>query len=76
MNGCCTRIRADDGVLDQVAVERAMQGLTTSLTKNERKLVIWRLHNRRGWGLDRISTHLGYSRTQIAELLASARGNQ
>lgn len=74
MNGCCQRLRHDDGVIDGEAVARAMQGLNTELTRNERKLVIWRLANRRGWGLDRISQHLGYSRSQVAELLATARG--
>lgn len=76
VNGCCSRTRVDDGVLDTVAIERAMQGLTTALTRRERSLTVWRLANRRGWGLDRISQHLGYSRSQVAELLASARGNQ
>lgn len=76
MNGCCTATRPDDGVLDHVAVERAMMGQRTALTRTERKLVIWRLNQRKGWGLDLISRHLGYSRSQVAELLASARGNQ
>lgn len=72
MNGCCQRLRPDDGVMDKVAVERAMQGLNTELTRDERKLVIWRLHQTRGWGLDRISQHLGYSRSKVSELLADA----
>lgn len=74
MNGCCTQIVADDGIIDHIRVERAMQGQSTPLTVRERKLTIWRLANQRQWGLDRISAHLGYSRSQIAEHLASARG--
>lgn len=72
MNGCCTRTRPDDGVIDGEAVNRAVQGLQTALTRNERKLAVWRLHNTRGWGLDLISRHLGYSRSQVSELLGSA----
>jgi hypothetical protein len=75
VNGCCTSTRREDGIIDTVNVERAMQGLTTSLTRRERTLTVWRLHNVRGWGLDRISQHLGYSRSSVAEILASARGN-
>lgn len=76
MNGCCRATRTDDGVMDTIAIERAMQGLTTALTRRERTLTVWRLAQRNGWGLDRISAHLGYSRSQVAEILASARGNR
>lgn len=76
MNGCCSRLRPGHGI-DGTAVERAIQGQTIDLTRDERKLVIWRLKKERGWGLDRISEHLGYSRTKVAEvLIASARGSQ
>lgn len=74
MNGCCTRTRPGNDI-DHVVVERAIQGLPTELTRNERTLTVWRLSVRRGWGLDRISAHLGYSRTQCAEILAAARSN-
>lgn len=76
MNGCCSSTRHDDGTIDSIAIERAIQGLTTSLTRRERTLTVWRLSQRRGWGLDRISDHLGYSRTKVAEILASARAGQ
>lgn len=73
VNGCCTQILPDDGILDNVRIERAIQGQRTALTRRERSLTVWRLANRNQWGLDRISAHLGYSRSQVAELLASAR---
>ena len=66
-------MRPDDGLIDNEAISRAMQGLTVSLSRRERAWLIWRLHTERGWGLDRISQHLAYSRSQIAVLLASAR---
>lgn len=72
MNGCCASTRHDDGTIDTVAIERAIMGQRTALTRKERTLTVWRLHLRKGWGLDRISDHLGYSRTQVAEILASA----
>lgn len=75
MNGCCNRTRAGTDI-DHVVVERAIQGLPTELTRPERTLTVWRLSQTRGWGLDRISAHLGYSRTQVAEILASARGSK
>jgi hypothetical protein len=71
--GCCTILRPDDGNIDRVAVDRAMQGHTVRLSRRERALLILRLAHERGWGLDRIAAHIGYSRTQVAELLASAR---
>lgn len=75
MNGCCNLTRPDDGVLDRIAIERAVQGQTVTLTRRERTLTVWRLANQRGWGLDRISQHMGYSRSQVAEILASGRNN-
>lgn len=75
MNGCCSTLRAGHDV-DWAVVERAVQGQTVQLTRNERKVVIWRLANRRGWGLDKISAHVGYSRTKVAEVLQDARGNR
>lgn len=74
MNGCCTATRHDDGTIDSIAIERAIMGQTTALTRRERTLTVWRLSVRRGWGLDRISQHMGYSRTKIAEILAQGRG--
>ncbi|WP_375483292.1 hypothetical protein [uncultured Jatrophihabitans sp.] len=74
MPGCCTVLRPDDGVIDNVAVDRAMQGQRVQLSKRERAWLILRLSRERGWGLDRISQHIGYSRTEVAVLLASARG--
>lgn len=71
--GCCERLRPDDGVIDENAIERAMHGQTVALSKRERAWLIYRLHTGRGWGLDRISAHIGYSRSQVAEILASAR---
>lgn len=73
MNGCCTETLPDTGILDKIRIERAVMGQKTALTRNERSITVWRLANQRGWGLDRISQHLGYSRSQVAELLASAR---
>lgn len=75
LNGCCTRTRPGNDI-DHVVVERAIQGLSTALTRPERTLTVWRLSVKRGWGLDRISQHMGYSRTQVAEILAQGRGNQ
>lgn len=76
MNGCCTTTLPEDGVLDAIRIERAMQGQNVGLTRRERKLTVWRLANQRGWGLDRISQHLGYSRTQCAEILAAGRARR
>lgn len=73
MNGCCTTTRHDDGVLDREAINRAVQGQPTPLTRKERSMVVWRLHSERSWGLDRISAHLGYSRSSVAEILANTR---
>lgn len=71
--GCCTKLRVDDGLIDQAAVDRAMQGQTVALSRRERTWLIWRLATERRWGLDRISQHIGFSRTQVAEILASGR---
>lgn len=71
--GCCTTLRADDGLIDDVLIERAMRGQTVALSRKERAWLIFQLATKRGWGLDRISAHIGYSRTQVAEILASAR---
>jgi hypothetical protein len=76
MKGCCTQILPGDKVMDRIRIERAVQGQTTALTRDERSMVIWHLHDQRGWGLDLISQHLGFSRSQVSVLLGTARARR
>lgn len=71
MAGCCTR-RPDDGVIDGRAIDRAIQGQRVALTAKEAAVTILKLERQRGWGLDRIAQHMGYSRSRVNQIMNAA----
>lgn len=73
MTGCCAATRPEDGIIDMTAVESAIAGRRTTLTRRERALVVYRLAAKRGWGLDRIEQHVGLARSQVALILQQAK---
>lgn len=73
--GCCTR-RREDGTIDRVQIERAVAGRPAELSPTETRIAMWRLRLQRGWGLEEIANHLGYSRSLVASVLADIRRHQ
>jgi hypothetical protein len=81
--GCCSRktrkIEMDAldrrGYVDPVAVERAVYGQPIGRKVNaaEAEAIIVRLAQTRRWGLSNIASHTGYSRSQVAVVLAKHR---
>jgi hypothetical protein len=72
MTACCGR-RREDGILDSVAVSRAMDGRQTDLSPSEARVTIWRLTCQRRWGPQQIADHLGYSKARICGVLKEIR---
>jgi hypothetical protein len=78
--GCCQRKTAREldaldrkGYVDRVAVERAMAGNPVRLNRTEAEALVVRLANERRMGLKLIQQHTGYSRSQIAAILAKRK---
>lgn len=73
MTRCCAR-RPEDGVLDAENIDRAARGHNPpgGLSPTELAIVIAKL-DRAGMGLNAISAHLSYSRSQVAEILQRVR---
>lgn len=71
MTACCDR-RREDGVVDRENVRRAVQGQYARLSPREMVITVGELM-KRGMGLNDISGHLGYSRTQVHELQQRVR---
>lgn len=72
MARCCTR-RRDDGVVDHVLIERAVQGQPVELSITELRLAILLRHRRHGTGLNELAAHFNYSRSSVADVLARYR---
>ena len=72
MSQCCGR-RPNDGTVDRESVDRAVQGRPATLSPPEFEIVVFRLSRERRWGLQQISRHTGYSRSQVAATLAKQR---
>lgn len=64
MGTCCAR-RRNDGIVDEVEIDRAVRGLPAKLSPAEFERVTFRLVRERRWGLSRIAEHTGYSRSQV-----------
>lgn len=75
MSSCCTRRtrREDDGIVDGAEIRNAVAGRPAKLSAKEARIVMWRLSVERRWGPGRIGTHLGYSKSQVASVLADIR---
>lgn len=72
MSTCCGR-RPNDGTVDREQINRAVQGRAATISPDEFKIVAYRLHSERRWGLQQISQHTGYSRSVVAATLADQR---
>lgn len=72
---CCTRRsgKADDGIVDGAEIRNAIQGRPARLTPAEARIAIWRLASVNRWGPGKIGDHLGYSKSQVASVLADIR---
>lgn len=68
---CCGR-GTHTGV-ERERVNRAVNGQYTVLNRTELTLAIARLRHERKMGLQQISQHLNYSRSQVADILANLR---
>lgn len=66
---CCTR-RREDGIIDRVEIANAEAGRAARLSPTEARMVMWRLSQTKKWGLRQISSHIGYSASQVAAILA------
>lgn len=87
--GCCRRKRAArypgeigpdvvdaldrQGFMDVVRIERAMTGSSGTLNRAEAEELVVRLAQSRRMGLSMIQAHTGYSRSQIAAILAKRK---
>lgn len=69
---CCSR-RSEDGIVDRQNIENAVAGKPATLSPTEGRLTIWRLRETRGWGLNQIAAHTGYSKSRVAAVLAETR---
>lgn len=65
--------RPDDGVIDSAAINRAIQGQHVALTAKEAAVAVLKLERTRGWGLDRIAQHMGYSRSRVNQIMNAAK---
>lgn len=61
---CCAR-RRNDGIVDEVEVDRAVSGQSAKLSPAEFDRVVYRLARERRWGLELIARHTGYSKSQV-----------
>jgi transposase-like protein len=66
---------ADDGIVDEIAVERATKGDRVRLTRRERAEVVQRLLGR-GATVTDVARTLGLSGTRARELVTEALGEQ
>lgn len=71
MTRCCAR-RPEDGMPDRENINRAVQGQPATLSPTEMQMAVFKLM-KSGKGLNEISRHLSYSRSQVAALQQTIR---
>lgn len=72
MSSCCGR-RPYDGRIERDNIEGAMHGRAVELNPPEFEIVVFRMARERRWGLQQIAARTGYSRSQVAVMLAKQR---
>lgn len=76
MTTCCTRRGKTerDGIIDGVAIDRAVRGQHVKVSADEARIVFWRMASEYRWGPGRIAQATGYSKSHVAAELAKMPG--